>query len=109
MIVAASFGVGAVLGLVFISKFIKFSLRKWPSTVYMAIFGILVASPFAIFWAIYHEDDYLEKISNANAVSYITGALMFLVGVFLVLVLPYILNKKNKHEDNIQEEEKQTE
>lgn len=106
-IVVLSFGIGVIIGLVFISKFIKLSLKNWPKTVYMAIFGILVASPFAIFWAIYHEDDYLEKIANTHTLGYIMGVVMFFVGAFLVAGLPLLLKKKNQDniETTIQDEE----
>ena len=109
MIVAASFGVGVVLGLVFISKFIKLSLMKWPKTVYMAIFGILLASPFAIIYSIYTEEDYLERIQNTNVLGYIIAVLLFFVGAFLVIGLPFILKKhqdknKNTLEEKIDEE-----
>ena len=106
MIVAASFGVGVAIGLVLISKFIKFSLNKWPKTVYMAIFGILVASPFAIFWAIYHEEDYLDAIASTGPLGYVIASIMFIVGAFLVIGLPYIVNKrKEKNNDNLEQEE----
>ena len=95
-----AFGVGIIIGLVLISKFLKKALAKWPTTVYMSILGILFASPFAIFWLIYNDADYLPKIQEAGVVSYIIAALLFLVGIFLVYVLPLILNKNKKEEDN---------
>lgn len=108
LIVAISFTVGAVLGLVFISKFIKYSLMKWPKTVYMAIFGILVASPFAIFYAIYTEEDYLERIQNTNVFGYIIAIILFFVGTFLVIGVPFIL-KKNKEKRELKQKEESLE
>ena len=108
MIVAASFGFGVILGLVFISKFIKYSLMKWPKTVFMAIFGILLASPFAIFYSFYTEEDYLEKIQNTHALGYIIAVLLFFVGAFLVIGLPFILKKKKSPQELEEKSEEET-
>ena len=93
-----AFGVGILIGLVAISKFLKKALAKWPTTVYMSIFGILVASPFAVFWLIYTNEDYIPRIEAAGVVSYIIATLLFLVGIFLVYVLPKMLNKNSQDE-----------
>ena len=100
MLCIGAFGIGILIGLVAISKFLKKALEKWPVTVYMSIFGILVASPFAVFWLIYNNNDYVDKISSSGVFSYIIASLLFLVGIFLVYVLPLILNKNKKEEDN---------
>ena len=81
---------------------------KWPKTVYMAIFGILVASPFAIFYAIYTEEDYLERIQNTNVFGYIIAIILFFVGAFLVIGVPFIL-KKNKEKRELKEKEESLE
>ena len=106
LLIVGSFFIGVVIGLVLISKFLKAALVKWPKTVYMAIFGILIASPFAIFWLIYHTDDYLPKISTSGVLSYIIASLMFFVGIFLVYFLPIIVTKKHTkdlEQENIDE------
>ena len=95
-----AFGFGIIIGLVAISKFLKKALEKWPVVVYMSIFGILVASPFAVFWLIYNNNDYVDKISSSGVVGYIIAAILFFVGIFLVYVLPLILSKNKKEEDN---------
>ena len=96
LIIVGAFGIGIVVGLVLISKFLKYALIAWPKTVYMAIFGILLASPFAIFWLIYNDADYIPRIQEAGVVSYIIAVVLFFVGIFLVYVLPKLLEKNNK-------------
>ena len=103
----ATFGVGIIIGLVVISKFLKKALVKWPSVVYMSIFGILIASPFAIFWLIYQNADYIQKIADANWLTYLLASIMFIFGIFLVFILPYLLNKKK--EGNEKQEETKSE
>ena len=98
-----AFGIGIIIGLVAISKFLKKALEKWPVVVYMSILGILVASPFAVFWLIYTNEDYIDKISSAGVVGYIIASIMFIVGIVLVYVIPTVLSKKNqKEEENIE-------
>ena len=98
-----AFGIGIIIGLVAISKFLKKALEKWPVVVYMSILGILVASPFAVFWLIYTNEDYLDKISSTGALGYIIASIMFIVGIVLVYVIPTVLSKKNqKEEENIE-------
>ncbi|MBO4623072.1 MAG: DUF368 domain-containing protein [Bacilli bacterium] len=98
-----AFGIGIIIGLVAISKFLKKALEKWPVVVYMSILGILVASPFAVFWLIYTNEDYIDKISSTGALGYIIASIMFIVGIVLVYVIPTVLSKKNqKEEENIE-------
>ena len=97
-----AFGIGIIIGLVAISKFLKKALEKWPVVVYMSILGILVASPFAVFWLIYTNEDYIDKISSAGVVGYIIASIMFIVGIVLVYVIPTVLSKKNQKEENIE-------
>lgn len=97
-----AFGIGIIIGLVAISKFLKKALEKWPVVVYMSILGILVASPFAVFWLIYTNEDYIDKISSTGALGYIIASIMFIVGIVLVYVIPTVLSKKNQKEENIE-------
>ena len=43
------FGIGILLGLLFVSKFIKWLLDKHPVPTYYAIIGLMLSSPYAIF------------------------------------------------------------
>lgn len=78
ILVLIFFAVGAVIGLIGISKLIKFLLKKWPKTVYIAILGLLVASPFSIIYVTIQ--DYKEVIDWSSPWVYIIGVLMLAIG-----------------------------
>ncbi len=92
------FVVGAVVGLIGISKLIKFLLKKWPKTVYIAILGLLVASPFSIIYVTIQ--DYQEVINWSSPWVYIVGVLMLAIGgaiaVSMAIFDEKINNKKNE-------------
>ncbi len=78
VLILVFFAIGAVLGLVLISKLIKYLLGKWPKTVYVAILGLLVASPFSIIYAT--VQDYKEVINWSSPWVYIVGVIMLAIG-----------------------------
>jgi Predicted membrane protein len=49
MLVLVPFGIGIILGLLIVSKAVKWLLDKHPAPTYYAIIGLMLASPFAIF------------------------------------------------------------
>ena len=77
-LVLICFAIGAILGLVFISKLIKFLLNKCPKTVYFAILGLLIASPFSIIYATIQ--DYKDVIDWSSPWVYIVGVIMLAIG-----------------------------
>ena len=79
------FALGAIFGLVFISKLIRMLMRKYPQTVYHAILGLLVASPFAIIYGMYQE--YPEQIKASNWVSFVVGIFTLILGAILTTYL----------------------
>lgn len=91
------FAIGAVLGLVFISKLIRYLLTKWPKTVYYAILGLLVASPFSIIFATIQ--DYKEVINWASPWVYIFGVVMLAVGGAVALGFSIYDEKMNKKKE----------
>lgn len=95
-IVVLSFGLGAIVGIVGISKILKKLFNKYPKIIYALILGLLVASPFAIIYSIVKE--YNDVIASASLLNYVFGVVSMLAGVFLVL-LPNIIKKKEE-EDN---------
>lgn len=50
-IVLCSFGFGVILGVVLISKLIRFLYSKWSNLFNIGVLGLLIASPFAILYA----------------------------------------------------------
>ena len=95
-IVVLSFGLGAIVGIVGISKILKKLFNKYPKIIYALILGLLVASPFAIIYSIVKE--YNDVIASASLLNYVFGVVSMLAGAFLVL-LPNIIKKKEE-EDN---------
>ena len=90
-ITLASFALGCVFGLVFISKLISKLTEKYPKTVYYTILGLLVASPFSIIFAALTDEAY-TVIFNASTI--IFSIISLSLGVAVVLFGEYISNKK---------------
>lgn len=97
LLVIGSFGIGAVLGIVFISKLIEKLLQKFPQTVYATILGLLVASPFAIIYAVVSE--YSEQISLKNPITVVVGIITLAIGTFLAGYIPKVTSKSKKEKD----------
>ena len=51
------FMVGVIIGIIFVSKAIKALLNRFPQTVYHAILGLLIGSPFAIYYLTVNKYD----------------------------------------------------
>lgn len=94
--IVLSFGIGAVIGIVFISKVLKYLFEKHPRTIYAIILGLLVASPFAIIYAVIKQ--YNDVIVNTSPLSYVIGIVCMAIGAFIVL-LPNIIEKSKKNEN----------
>lgn len=88
------FGLGIIIGVVLISKLIQFLLSKRSETVYLAILGLLIASPFAIMIGIYKE--YSEMLINVSPISWVIGFLTLATGAYLVNYLSKYDNKNKK-------------
>lgn len=95
-LVVLSFGLGAIVGIVYVSKLLKKLFVKYPKTIYAIILGLLIASPFAIIYTIIQ--DYNDVIVNNSPLSYIIGVIMMLCGAFLVL-LPNIIKKRDEQNE----------
>lgn len=108
IIVLLVFIIGVLFGIVLISKLIKFLLKKTPSSVYSGILGLLIGSPFAIYYLTITNDSYPIAYNNPWVwiISVITLSLGILFGIGLM-----ILDKKNKKQEETEEieEEKQAE
>lgn len=97
----AFFLVGVVLGLVLVSKLIKFLQSKSPSAVYSAILGLLVGSPFAMVYLTSKK----YEIDFSNLWVYITSAIMLSAGIFAGI----LINKQEKKREAYKEEIKKDE
>ena len=94
------FMIGVIIGVVFISKLIKMLLNKVPQTVYHSILGLLIGSPFAIYYLTVtkYEIDYSSPW--VYIISVITLALGILFGIFMMRVE----NKHNEEKEEAKEE-----
>lgn len=73
------FGIGAVLGIVLIAKFVEFVLKKYSQIAYWAIIGLIVASPFAIL--------IMMEVATIGIVEIVTGIVMLAVGFVVAMKL----------------------
>ena len=73
------FAFGCILGIVFISKLISKLTEKYPKTVYCAILGLLLASPFAIIYATMTSEDYTVVFNTPTIIFSITRLFLYLI------------------------------
>jgi putative membrane protein len=88
------FILGVAAGIILIAKAIKFLFAKRPQTVYYAIFGLLIASPFAIIYGMYREYR-TEIIENNGFWEWAVGVLAITASAYLVNYLSRFDEKKN--------------
>lgn len=97
------FMVGVIIGIVFISKLIKLLLNKVPGTVYHSILGLLIGSPFAIYYLTINK----YEINYQNPWVYIISILSLTLGILFGIFMIKIENKQNNSLEKIEEGEKE--
>ncbi|GMA47941.1 DUF368 domain-containing protein [Tetragenococcus muriaticus] len=80
------FGVGILLGVFLISKIIEYLFIHYPSLTYSGIFGLIIASPFAIIY----NTNALADLSSSNAISFTS------IGIILLLIAFYLTYRLGK-------------
>lgn len=83
----APFGIGVLLGIFLIAKLITFLFEKYGVTTYCAILGLIIASPFAIFY----NTGLLSRLSELTAGQIILGIAAAAAGA----VITYFLGEEN--------------
>ncbi|MBO5145848.1 MAG: DUF368 domain-containing protein [Lachnospiraceae bacterium] len=78
-VILVPFGIGVVIGIVAVAKFIEFMLKKFPLVTYWAIIGLIVASPFAIL--------IMMEVGTVGLAEIITGVILLVAGFFISLKL----------------------
>ena len=73
------FGIGVVIGIVAVAKFVEFVLKKYSQIAYWAIIGLIVASPFAIL--------IMMDAVVFGIVEIVTGVVVLAVGFVIALKL----------------------
>lgn len=77
--VLVPFGIGAVVGIVAVAKFVEFVLKRYSQIAYWAIIGLIVASPFAIL--------IMMEVSAVGIFEIVTGIIMLAVGFVIAMRL----------------------
>lgn len=78
-VILVPLGIGVVIGIVAVAKFIEFMLKKFPLVTYWAIIGLIVASPFAIL--------IMMEVGAVGLVEILTGVILLAAGFFISLKL----------------------
>lgn len=99
MIILLSFLIGAIIGMVFISKLLSRLFTRYPRIIYVIILGLLVSSPFAIIYSVI--DEYNDQIIKASPFSYIIGIVFMILGAFIAIYPEIIEKKKDAINENI--------
>jgi putative membrane protein len=92
--VIACFGIGCILGIVFISKLISKLMQKHPKTVYFTILGLLIASIFSIIYSSFNE-----YTITLNVPTIIFSIISLTLGVTLVFVGEHMSKKLESNEN----------
>lgn len=79
MAVLVPFGIGVLVGVVAVAKLLEFILRKYETTAFWAIMGLVVASPFAIL--------FMMGPVTINVINILTGIVLLAVGFFVAMKL----------------------
>lgn len=77
------FGIGVLLGIFLIAKLITFLFERYGVQTYCAILGLIVASPFAIFY----NTGLFEQLSSLKAGSVLIGIVLAIVGAVVTRYL----------------------
>lgn len=76
-------GIGVLLGIFLIAKLITFLFERYGVQTYCAILGLIVASPFAIFY----NTGLFEQLSSLKAGSVLVGIVLAIVGAVVTRYL----------------------
>ncbi|MFQ9511542.1 MAG: DUF368 domain-containing protein [Lachnospiraceae bacterium] len=74
------FGLGVLVGIFAIAKLIEWLFHNYCSATYSGILGLIVASPFAIFYKV-------DALSSVNLINGIIGVLLLLIGALVTYQL----------------------
>lgn len=75
----APFGIGILLGIVLIARLITFLFERFGVQTYCAILGLVIASPFAIFY----NTGLFAELSSLSVWTVLFGVLLMIAGAFV--------------------------
>ncbi len=99
IMVLLPFGIGAILGIFLISKIIKWLFAKFPFVTYCGIMGLVLSSPFAIFYKVNQE----SSMAGTGVVGIIIGIVVLLVCGGLTFYLGKLEGEMDKNEAPVSE------
>lgn len=79
LIILAPFALGALLGIIVMSRAIRGLLKRFPFATYYAIIGLVIASPFTVL--------YQQTFTGGSVPGYIACALLMAAGFFAAVLL----------------------
>lgn len=82
-LILAPFAIGCIIGIFFISKLIEWLFMHYASATFSGILGLIIASPFSIFYKVQQEYD----MSGTGIAQIIIGIIVFAVCIALTLFL----------------------
>lgn len=85
------FALGCIIGIILISKLIKWLLERFRPQVYFFILGLLTASIFVIIYSTIKNDDY--NINYSSVGMWICSILLLIIGTAIPIIMEYISNK----------------
>jgi len=80
--------IGALLGLIFMGKVMFQVLKRFRLHFYLAVFGIVIISPFNILFTLQENTD--QNVFNTPWYVWFIGVLMFILGIYIT----YTISKK---------------
>lgn len=79
LLLLVPFGIGVLLGIVLIAKLISFLFERFGVQTYCAILGLVIASPFAIFY----NTGLFAELSSLSLWAVLLGVLLMIAGAFV--------------------------
>lgn len=82
-LVLVPFGIGVILGIFLIAKLITFLFEKYGVETYCAIFGLILASPFAIFY----NTGLFGQLSSLGFMTILSGIILAAAGCVITYIV----------------------
>ncbi len=90
------FGIGCIVGILFISKIIEWLFGHFPTLTYFGILGLIIASPIAVFYKVQLEYNLL----NSSIFQVVGGIIALILCIWLTLFIGKLDDKTEKEISN---------
>lgn len=95
--------IGITVGVIVMSKIVKKLYTKYPQYCNMVVFGLLIASLFAILYS--SNTEYNGTLFQVEVWQWCVGIICMILGAACSFGLDYVTSKKNKKEEAVNESE----